>query len=51
MSVDYDDPLYHVAARGNGRQAIYQDEMDRRRFLVLLGEEIERNTGGALPIV
>ena len=39
LRLEYDGALYHVTARGNGRQAIYLDDTDRGRFLVLLGEE------------
>jgi putative transposase len=34
--------LYHVIARGNDRQLIYLDDDDRRRFLELLGQAVER---------
>jgi REP element-mobilizing transposase RayT len=35
------DGIYHVAARGNERGAIYRDSSDRRRFLELLAEVVE----------
>ena len=33
---------YHVTARGNERKAIFRDELDRRRFLELMEELVER---------
>ena len=42
LRLEYDGALYHVTARGNGRQAIYLDDPDRRRFLALLGEEVRQ---------
>lgn len=33
---------YHVTARGNNRQAIYEDDRDRLHFLDLIGEMVER---------
>ena len=34
--------LYHVYARGNGKQRIFVDDCDRRMYLLLLQREIER---------
>ena len=34
--------LYHVVARGDARQAIYNDDADRRRFLGILETVVER---------
>ncbi|MFQ5846886.1 MAG: transposase [Candidatus Methylomirabilales bacterium] len=39
LRLEYAGALYHVTARGNARQPIYEDEADRRRFLELLGRE------------
>ena len=33
---------YHVTARGNNRQAIYDDDRDRLHFIGLIGEMVER---------
>lgn len=33
---------YHVTARGNNRQTIYEDDRDRLHFLELVGEMVER---------
>ena len=35
--------LYHVTSRGNRQGPIYQDDGDRRGFLILLGDVCERN--------
>jgi putative transposase len=34
--IDAEDTIHHVHARGNNRQAIYLDEIDRDRYLELL---------------
>lgn len=36
------DGVYHVTARGNAKQSIYSDELDRRRFLSTLGRALSR---------
>jgi putative transposase len=33
---------YHITAGGNNRQRIYSDNRDRRHFLELLGEMVQR---------
>jgi REP element-mobilizing transposase RayT len=35
--------IHHVTARGNDRQTVFRDVADRRRFLRLLNEVIERH--------
>jgi len=42
LRLEYEGALYHVTARGNGRQHIYLDDADRFRFLELLGKEVEQ---------
>ena len=42
LRLEYEGALYHVTARGNGRQAIFLDDTDRRLFLDLLGREVEQ---------
>ena len=36
-----DYAIFHVTARGAGKIAIYRDDEDRRRFLALLGPDVE----------
>jgi putative transposase len=40
LRLEYPGALYHLTARGNAQQTIFQDETDRRQFLTLLGQEI-----------
>lgn len=40
LRLEYPGALYHVTARGNERQTIFQDETDRQHFLKLFGHEI-----------
>lgn len=39
LRLEFEGALYHVTARGNARQPIFQDDADRQRFLDLLGQE------------
>jgi len=43
LRIQFPGALYHVVSRGNGRQAIFLDAADRRRFLALLAEAVERH--------
>jgi hypothetical protein len=53
LRIEYPGALYHITARGNARQGIYQDDQDRQRFLDLLCREaapqavLERSTRAA----
>ncbi len=40
--------LYHVVARGNGRQNIFEDDADRRLYLDLLRKEVAARNGDLL---
>jgi REP element-mobilizing transposase RayT len=40
--VEYPGALHHVRARGNRREAIFYDDVDRLKFLELLGEAVRR---------
>ena len=43
LRLEFPGAVYHVTARGNRQEAIYQDDKDRREFLILLGDTCERN--------
>jgi len=43
LRLEFPGALYHVTARGNRRESIYQDDDDRREFLVLVGAVCQRN--------
>jgi putative transposase len=38
IRIEFPGAFYHVMARGNRREAIFKDEVDRRRFVESLGE-------------
>lgn len=38
IRIEFSGALYHVTSRGDRREAIYEDEEDRERFLALLGD-------------
>lgn len=42
LRLEYPGAVYHVTARGNARQVIFQDDGDREAFLGILGKVIER---------
>lgn len=42
MRVEFEDAIYHLCARGNGRQRIFRDDDDRSRFVDLLEESGRR---------
>ena len=42
LRLEFAGALYHVTSRGNRREAIYDDEEDRQRFLDLLGDVCDR---------
>jgi len=41
LRIEFPGALYHVTARGNRREAIYEDDGDRRLFLTVLGGVVE----------
>ena len=41
MRVEFAGALYHVTARGDRREPIYEDQTDRELFLGLLGKVVE----------
>jgi REP element-mobilizing transposase RayT len=42
MRIHYPGAVYHVILRGNARQEIFFDELDRSRFFLLMQEGVER---------
>ena len=38
LRIQYPGSMYHVMSRGNGRQDIYLDDVDRQDFLKTLAE-------------
>ena len=42
LRIEFEGALYHLLARGNGQQAIYETDADRERFLGLLAESADR---------
>lgn len=42
LRIEFPGALYHVVSRGHRQQAIYEDDSDRRAFLELLAEAVER---------
>lgn len=39
--IEYEDALYHVTSRGNGRQVLFHTDEDRQRFLSQLQDNLE----------
>lgn len=42
LRIEFPGAVYHVTARGNARQNIYLDDADRRLFLEVLSETVEK---------
>lgn len=42
LRIEYPGAVYHVTARGNAREVIFKDDVDRKTFLVVLGKIVER---------
>ena len=42
LRIEFPGGVYHITSRGNGRQAIFPTEADRKLFLDLLGQAIDR---------
>ena len=42
LRIEFPGALYHVTSRGDRREAIYEDDQDRRRFLEVLAEVVAR---------
>lgn len=40
LRIEFPHALYHVTARGDRQEAIYEDDLDRRLFLEILGEVV-----------
>ena len=43
LRIQYSDAIYHVMARGNGRQDIVQDDADRGRLMACLERAVRRS--------
>lgn len=41
VRIEFSGALYHVTSRGDRREAIYEDDVDRERFLEIRGQVIE----------
>ena len=42
VRIEFAGAFYHVMSRGDRREAIFQDDQDRERFLATLGETSSR---------
>ena len=42
LRVEYPGTLYHVMNRGDRREPIFKDDLDRRRFLETLGQTCDK---------
>src|SRR5437868_6269367 len=46
LRIQYPGAMYHVMNRGDRREAIFEDDQDRQRFLSTLGEASRRDRAG-----
>ena len=42
LRIEYEGAHYHVTTRGNERKAIFRDDLDRRKFIELIGGAVEQ---------
>jgi REP element-mobilizing transposase RayT len=42
LRIEFAGALYHVTARGNAREDIYRNDVDRQQFLMLLQNTVNR---------
>ena len=42
LRIEFPGAIYHVTSRGDRREAIYVDDADRRRFLELAAQAMDR---------
>lgn len=42
LRLEFEGALYHVTSRGDRREPIYEDDVDRRAFLDIVGEAMDR---------
>jgi REP element-mobilizing transposase RayT len=42
LRIEFPDAIHHVTSRGNDRRDIFRDDVDRLRFLELLGQAVKR---------
>jgi putative transposase len=42
LRIEFEGAIYHLLARGNARQRIFQSDADRERFLTLLAQSLQR---------
>ncbi len=42
LRIEYEGAYYHVTSRGNERKAIFRDDIDREKFLELIGRTVEQ---------
>jgi hypothetical protein len=40
LRIEYEGAVYHVAVRGNERQAVFRDDADREHFVRVLGQSV-----------
>ena len=51
VRIQYPGAMYHVMSRGNRRQDIYLDDVDRQDFLKPWLRRARRPAGKSMPIV
>jgi REP element-mobilizing transposase RayT len=51
LRIEFEDAIYHLCARGNGRQSIFHGERDRACFVELLRESARRFEAAILCFV
>ena len=42
LRIEYEGALYHVTSRGDRQESIFEDDLDRQKFLEILGKVVEQ---------
>ena len=50
LRVQYQGAIYHVMSRGNGKAAIFRNDVDRRSFLQTLAEACGTRLSGIFSV-
>lgn len=50
LRLEYEGAIYHLKNRGDRREEIFREDLDRQNFFDMLGLSSPRPTGKCMPI-
>ena len=51
LRIQYEGAIYHLMSRGDRREEIFRDALDRKSFLQSLGVACQKPAGKCMPTV